>query len=171
MANAKLETFAKKYRPAAVAAARGSRIFPDTILVAAALESKYGQSALTKNNNNFFGVKGKGSAYTTKEFINGKWVTVKAAFKKYKSPLDSFKDYVKFVSGPRYVKAGVTRAQNVPDQVKAIKAGGYATDPGYVNKLVSLYRARPKTVIATGTGLTLAAIAGIYFFSNGKQKV
>jgi len=141
-----MTSFVQKFGSAAIAAAAGSTIFPETILTAAALESGYGKSKLSSQYNNFFGIKadsswkGKSVVFATKEQDkNGKVFTVNAKFRHYDTVEESFRNYVKFISGPRYVKAGVTTAATVEKQFMAIKAGGYATDVSYVNKLKSIF--------------------------------
>lgn len=140
---AKIEAYKKKYMLAAIDAARGTKIFPQTIIVASALESNYGNSQLAKKDNNFFGIKGKGRAYKTKEQIGNKLVTITANFKTYPTPIDSFKDYVRLLQTNRYKKAGVLSATTPKQQFAAIKKGGYATDAKYINKLNSIYNAIP----------------------------
>jgi flagellum-specific peptidoglycan hydrolase FlgJ len=138
-----IDIFRKKYMLAAIDAARGTKIFPKTIITAAALESNYGKSQLSKVDNNFFGIKGKGRKYKTKEQVGNKLVTITDSFKVYNTPKDSFKDYVRLLNTNRYKKAGVLTAKNELEQFRAIKKGGYATDANYINKLNSIYKAIP----------------------------
>lgn len=185
----KMSAFAVKYSSAAAAAAAGSKIFPQTILTAAALESSYGESGLTIQANNFFGVKA-GSSWTgptvtmpTKEQKpDGTVYTVNAAFRKYTSPEASFKDYVKLLSTSRYVNAGVTSAKTPEQQFAAIKKAGYATDVNYVSKLNSIYssiknmtfdfvKAHKKALVVTSTaaGLILLGV-GLYLYFRNSNK-
>jgi flagellum-specific peptidoglycan hydrolase FlgJ len=159
------EEFYISFRPFAKMAALGTKIFPEVILAAASLESRNGNSQLSKKYKNYFGIKANKNsknkiAFKTQEFIKGKEVTILQYFKVYASVLESFKDYIMLLYGPRYVKSGVLTARNVIDQIKAIKKGGYATDPQYVNKLVSLYEKNKKPVVITG-GI-LIAVLGAY---------
>ena len=154
------ELFYKTYEQQAQQAARGTKIFPKVILAAAALESAYGKSALTKQANNFFGVKVPGNytgskvAFKTREVDkNGKDYYVLANFKKYPSAKASFQDYIKLVSSDRYKKAGVLAAKNEAEQVAAIKAANYATDPLYVQKLNLLISKIKLNPVKTGLGL------------------
>lgn len=136
--------FYAHYKPFADGAAAGTTVFPDTILAAAALESGYGKSVLAASYNNFFGIKaspgwtGKTIIMPTHEEVNGHFVLVNAAFRHYDTPEESFKNYVHFISGPRYVTAGVLRAQTPADQFEALHKAGYATDSHYVEKLKSV---------------------------------
>lgn len=138
--------FIAKYGNYAKAAAAGTPIFAETILTAAAAESSYGKSQLSAKYNNFFGIKadpswkGKKIVFSTKEQKkDGSVYVVQAAFRHYDTPAESFINYVKFISGPRYVKAGVTTAKNPQEQFKKIQAAGYATDIKYSEKLISIF--------------------------------
>jgi len=137
------EEFFSKYVTAAKEAAAGTRVFPAVVLSVAALESNNGNSKLTREANNFFGIKSgsnwSGEAYKieTIEYENGQAVKVPAWFRKYDLPRDSFRDYVDLIStAQRYKKA--LEADNSLDQIAAIKDAGYATDPGYVVKVAQV---------------------------------
>jgi flagellum-specific peptidoglycan hydrolase FlgJ len=111
----------------------------------AALESAWGCSGLTKNANNLFGIKGSGNAgnvtMPTTEYVNGKPIKVDAKFAKYtdwgasiaahsKLMTDGVswnKDHYKPVLGKRGA-----------DAARAVAACGYATDPKYAEKLISI---------------------------------
>lgn len=162
-----------KYRQAAIEATAGSKIFPDTVLSAAALESNWGKSVLSAQYNNFFGIK-KGIGWqgrtvlmpTREQRTDGSWYTVNAPFRWYDSPADSFRNYVKFISGPRYVRAGVLNATSPVEQFIAIKNAGYATDVSYVDKLKKVLSSFGDFIqdSATGSATTLAGIA-VFFCS------
>jgi flagellar protein FlgJ len=103
----------------------------------AALESSWGKHA---PGNNFFGIKADSSwtgdtqELNTHEVVNGKSVAVKALFRKYDSPADSFIDHGNFLlQNKRY--AGAFQAQTTQDFIQAIADAGYATDPKYATKL------------------------------------
>lgn len=98
-------------------------------------------SGLIKSANNFFGVKGTGPAgyviMPTKEEVNGRMVTVNAKFRKYNSPYESFMDHAKILQLPRY-QPYLSKAKTLEEWASGIKAGGYATDSRYVNKLMNV---------------------------------
>jgi Muramidase (flagellum-specific) len=108
-------------------------------LAQAALESNWGRSGLTQKANNLFGIKGVGPAgsvtMATTEYADGRATQVQAAFRAYNSWEESISDHSALLSRPRYKKAlnadGRTAAREVA-------AAGYATDPGYADKLISL---------------------------------
>jgi flagellum-specific peptidoglycan hydrolase FlgJ len=139
------QQFTDNFFPMAVEAAKGTPIFPETIISAAGLESGWNTSQLSMEYNNFFGFKSSSSwkgrvvSLPTKEEINGKVVTVQAIFRVYDSPVDSFKDYVRLLQTTRYVNAGVTTAKDSIEQFQALQRAGYATDSSYASKLSSVY--------------------------------
>lgn len=183
----KMQKFAEKYGASAANAAKGTAIFPQTILSAAALESGYGTSGLTKAANNFFGIK-KGSwtgevVYfdTREQRPDGTWFTVKAPFRKYNTPEDSFKNYVETITKSRYINAGVTKAKTPEEQFEAIKRGGYATDINYASKLTTLYgniksmvfdtikKNKTTVTISTIIGVALVSYAVWYYYKRNKN--
>lgn len=100
-----------------------------------------GLSGLAYQAKNLFGMKGNGPAGTfyapTKEFKNGQFVPVVDGFKKYNSYYESMLDHAKLLSSPRYAKQ-LQNADSVEEFAKGIQKGGYATDPNYAEKLVSI---------------------------------
>lgn len=120
----------------------------------ACLESAYGTSTLMKKANAYFGIKANktwlnkgGRIYNTKtkECYDGKtYTTITDSFRAYNSLEDSVKDYFDLISGKRYAKS--LTAGTVKECITAIKEGGYATDPKYIDKIVSVYTSN-KTAI------------------------
>lgn len=122
-----------------------TKILPSVIVAQAILESARGTSELARKANNLFGIKGNynGQSYTvkTKEYLNGKWTTVNAAFKKYPSYCESIIDHGNFFTSTPWRTQNYKRVLNAKDyktQAKALQACGYATDPQYANKLINL---------------------------------
>lgn len=107
-----------------------------------------GLSGLAASAKNLFGVKGTGSGGSvlmpTSEFVNGQMVTVQASFKKYLSFYDSLVDHAKVLSKDRY-QVHLKNAKTVNDYAAGIKAGGYATDPNYVSKLLGVIQSNKLT--------------------------
>lgn len=162
---ATVSEFVKKYWPAAVEAAGNSRVLPQTILAAAALESGWAGSDLASKYNNFFGrkpergYKGKVVNLKTREFVNGRYITPVEPFKVYETAADSFRDYVNLITkASRYSK--VLAATTPQQQFVELQKAGYATDPKYATVLTSvLNRIRPHLA---SLGL-LIAVAGFFF--------
>lgn len=100
-----------------------------------------GLSGLAYYAKNLFGVKGSGNAGShlvpTTEYVNGKPVVVQAAFRKYNTFYDSMLDHARVLSLPRY-QTHLSGAKTVNDYAHGIKAGGYATDPQYAQKLLKI---------------------------------
>lgn len=114
----------------------------------AILESGWGKSDLAQEANNYFGIKcadgetGSNASscvnYDTWEVIDGNDTTVNDAFRAYSSPSDSFLDHGQFLTeNPRYAEA--FNHSDDPDQfIREVAKAGYATDPEYADKIISL---------------------------------
>jgi len=121
---------------------------PHQLIVAqAALESGWGQREIPAADGspsyNLFGIKAGGSwdgpvtEITTTEFEQGTAKKIKAKFRVYGSYVEAMADYVKLLTNnPRY--AGVANAPSPEQAAQALQQAGYATDPQYASKLVSV---------------------------------
>ena len=104
-----------------------------------ALESNWGKSSLAKDFN-FGGIKAvKGAPFVekeTKEYDSKKGMhRTKSKFRKFNS-LDDYVNYkIDLLSRKRYQAF----TGNPSQFYSRIKAGGYATDPNYVEKLINVY--------------------------------
>jgi flagellum-specific peptidoglycan hydrolase FlgJ len=123
----------------------GTGIFPETLLAQAYVESGGGKSLLSAKYKNFFGIKAgtswKGTKVVlkTREVINSKDIIVPAAFRVYASFADSARDYVELLTkGKNFQAAKVTSSPTYQEQIRRIKAAGYATDPKYVQVITSV---------------------------------
>ena len=112
-------------------------------LAQAAIESAWGESRLAKSGNNLFGIKadsrwdGDILTLNTKEFIKGQWVVIPAQWRKYVSWQESIDDHSRFLrQNPRYQSCFL--CQTVEAFARALVKAGYATDPVYAEKLLSL---------------------------------
>lgn len=120
------------------------KVLPSVAIAQAALESAWGQSSLATKYNNLFGIKGSygGNAanMATWEVYGGVRYDIKANFRASPDWKTSIKDYGVFLNvNSRYKNAlGLT---NYKDQITEIKRAGYATDPNYVSKIVSIIEA------------------------------
>lgn len=96
-------------------------------------------SGLAKQNN-LFGIKGKGSAgssaHKTKEFINGVEVSVDDSFARNNDLIDSFAQHKRLLSNARYRR--VLLADSPEAAAMELQKAGYATDPQYAQKLISI---------------------------------
>lgn len=142
--------FIRKFLPHAEAAARELGVDPHALLAQAALETGWGQfvprNAQGECSYNFFGIKatGRWSGATvnvpTLEFEDGLPVRKTERFRAYSSPADSFRDYATLIrNNPRYEQA-LGCGSDVASFASALQEGGYATDPNYAQKIVSVAR-------------------------------
>jgi flagellum-specific peptidoglycan hydrolase FlgJ len=125
--------------PLAVADQKRTTVLASITIAQSILESASGASA---PGNNLFGIKGKGQELNTKEFINGEWVTVKDGFRVYDSWSNSVSDHSSFLlENIRYTNSGFferCKALDYKGAAHALQNAGYATDPQYATKLISL---------------------------------
>lgn len=119
-------------------------IRPSVLVAQAALESNWGNSDLSQQSNNFFGIKGNssGDQYATKEFTQEKWESVQASFRTYDSVSESVNDYARLIKNGTSWNADlyseVISAEHYKEAAFALQKAGYATDPNYANKLIRI---------------------------------
>lgn len=135
------QAFIQALLPAAQDGQRKHGLFASVTIAQAALESGWGQSGLSKQACNLFGIKGTGPAGSvampTWEVINGKRVDTTANFRKYHNYAECLADRAEILTSlSRY--RDVLDAGNPEEQCKALKAGGWATDPDYATKLINI---------------------------------
>ena len=107
------------------------RLYPSTVLAMAALESGYNLNAET-----LFGIKGEGQVLDTTEYIDGKYVNVKDSFKLYPSISASVQGLYDLMQIERYHPA--CECVEWEEECRQIQKCGYATDPEYSDKLISI---------------------------------
>ena len=140
------DDFIEKMRPGADECEATDGIPAAFTIAQGALESAWGSSGLCIQANNIFGVKAdkswKGRIYTksTREYLNGQWVMIAALWRAYDTWAECMLDHAEFFKdNPRYSKALET---NDPEEfARRVAAAGYATDPRYADKLISVMRA------------------------------
>lgn len=121
---------------------RKSKILASLTIAQAILESNWGRSALAQAPNyNLFGIKGDYNGayctFPTSEYINGKWCTVNANFRKYPSWAESLADHsALFNRWDRY--SNLRNNYNYRDVCNKVREDGYATDPRYSIKLINI---------------------------------
>lgn len=117
---------------------------PSVCIAQSALETGWGRSDLMIKANAFFGIKaskswgGKVYSSKTKECYDGvSFTTITALFRAYDSLEESVKDYYDLIcNNKRY--AGAVGKTDAKECITAIKEGGYATDPEYVDSVMSI---------------------------------
>lgn len=139
--------FIDKMSAAADYAAAQSGVSAKLILSQAALESGWGQREILREDgstsHNLFGIKATGSwqggvvyAITT-EYEGGVARKVRQPFRAYDSYAESFADYARLIRrNERYSK--VLTAPSAEVAAHRIQEAGYAADPSYADKLISI---------------------------------
>lgn len=146
--SAQTESFIDKVKGGAEALWSIYKVLPSVAIAQAALESAWGTSGLAANHNNLFGIKGSYGGHTanmtTWEVYGGVTYTITADFRAYPNWTTSIKDYGVFLNvNSRYKQAlGLT---DYKKQIKAIHEAGYATDPHYQTKIISIIEANDLT--------------------------
>lgn len=145
------QNFVSQMLPHALQAAGKSGVPPELMLGQAALESGWGKRQIPMKDGsssyNLFGIKatanwhGKVAEVMTTEYRNGVAHKQMEKFRAYASYDEAFKDYASMLSSnPRY--ANVMQQSGSPvGMAHALQNSGYATDPKYAQKLVSVMRA------------------------------
>jgi len=127
------------------------------LIAQAALETGWGQHGIKgqdgKNAHNLFGWKGERANTQTHEYRDGERRSERADFRAYASVAESFADYVRLLKdNPRYQKA-LRAGDNVEGFASALQKAGYATDPGYAEKISAIANGPVlKQILAKMTG-------------------
>ncbi|WP_162258969.1 glycoside hydrolase family 73 protein, partial [Weissella kandleri] len=147
-ANNTVTNFTNRVAPGVKHASQCYNVWGSVMMAQAALESGWGQSQLSIQANNYFGIKGSynGQSVTmrTAEYDeNGNLYYTDAKFKKYPSPTESMNDNGNLLrngtSWDHKYYSGAWK-ENADTYAKAAHAlnGKYATDPNYATKLISI---------------------------------
>ena len=145
-----VEAFVQKLLPHAQAASASTGIPASFMMGQAALETGWGRSEIRgpdgQNSHNLFGIKAGGSwkgrtvDVVTTEYVNGKPQKQVDSFRAYDSYADAFRDYANLLrSNARYQNA-IAQGQDVAGFAQGLQLAGYATDPGYAQKLMGVIR-------------------------------
>lgn len=134
--------FLNKIKPDVINDMHDSGILASLTAAQAFIESNKGSSKLAADpNNNLFGIKGSynGSYVTmkTKEYVNGKYIVVDAAFKKYPNWLASIKDHSAMFNRLERYK-NLRGERDYKTACYNVQKDGYATSPVYANSLIIL---------------------------------
>jgi len=144
----KVDAFVDKLAEPAQAASAATGIPARFIIGQAALESGWGKSEIKKSDgstsHNVFGIKatkdwtGKTVSTVTTEYVNGKPQRTVEKFRAYDSYQEAMTDYASMLKGnPRYAQV-INSAHDVNGFANGMQRAGYATDPHYAKKLMSI---------------------------------
>lgn len=135
--NQRYTDYIEKYNDLAITQMREHKIPASITLAQGLLESGAGMSELARKSNNHFGIKCGGS-------WNGRTVrhdddARNECFRAYKNPLHSYEDHSKFLkSGARYAFLFRLDVTDYKGWARGLKQAGYATDPSYANRLITI---------------------------------
>ena len=128
------------------------------VLGQAALESGWGRRELRAADgtpsHNLFGIKASGNwrgrvvEATTTEYVNGVARKTVEQFRAYDSYADAFRDYANLLrSSPRYADLLTQAARGIDEAgfAQGLQKAGYATDPGYADKLSRTIKTTPQS--------------------------
>lgn len=138
------QKFIEAVAPVAQESQREHQVPASVTIAQAILESEWGRSGLSKQGQNYFGIKalsGPGPAgvisMKTWEVYGGQDVVVTDGFKAYHNLDESVMDHGRFLrDNSRYAEAFKT--SNPHEFARRIHKAGYATDPAYTDKVNSL---------------------------------
>ncbi|PIV15128.1 MAG: flagellar assembly peptidoglycan hydrolase FlgJ, partial [Gallionellales bacterium CG03_land_8_20_14_0_80_55_15] len=144
------QDFVNRMLPHAMQASQTTGVPPHLMLGQAALESGWGKREILmpdgSNSYNLFGIKasaswhGKVAEVMTTEYKNGVAHKQLEKFRAYDSYTDAFKDYSGMLgNNPRYASV-MQQGGDAIGMAQALQKSGYATDPKYADKLVSVMR-------------------------------
>ena len=118
------------------AAGKAGAAFPELVAAQWAMESAWGKKP--SGTHNYFGLKGSGTSKETQEFVNGDWITITDDFLNF----PDISTCVQYIVDRWYKDykqhKGVNNQLNRNLAAKALVQQGYATDPGYADKLIAL---------------------------------
>ncbi len=150
--NSTIQNYINTYRAVAIKEEQRTGV-PASIKLAQGIhETLAGTSDLVIKSNNHFGIKckdtWKGESVTHDDDARGE------CFRKYDSPMDSYRDHSDFLKGsPRYASLFNLDPLNYSAWAWGLKKAGYATNPKYpqiIIKLIEDYNLQDYTLIALG---------------------
>jgi flagellar protein FlgJ len=141
--------FVRTLWPEAQAAAAKIGVDPKLLLAQAALETGWGKKIIYRpdgrSSYNLFNLKstpswpGEEVHVSALEYQDGVAVKKRTAFRAYANYRESFEDYLNLIQSPRYADA-LKHASDPERYIKALAQAGYATDPNYAAKVLTLYQ-------------------------------
>lgn len=147
--NPSVDEFVKSIWPFAKQASNMIGLDPKVLLAQAALETGWGQFIAKdsdgNSSNNLFNIKAstkqseESVQVKTTEFIADTPVKMVASFKKYQSVEHSVKDYITLIKNNQRYTGALSNVDDPKRYIDALQGAGYATDPNYANKILSIY--------------------------------
>ena len=134
--NQRYQQYIDQYKDIAIEQMFRWKVPASITLAQGLLESGAGNSLLTRQGNNHFGIKCHGwkgrTVYHDDDLRN-------ECFRAYESPFESFEDHSRFLAtGQRYKSLFKLKITDYKGWAKGLKAAGYATSPRYAQSLIDI---------------------------------
>lgn len=153
------EDYIDRYAPLAVRHQAEHGIPASITLAQGLLESAAGRSALAVNANNHFGIKchkdWTGGTVSRDDDAPGE------CFRAYDTPEESYEDHARFLKRSRYRSLFDLQVTDYKGWAKGLRACGYATDPQYAARLVTVIERYALYAYDTGEAVDEAGAAFI----------
>lgn len=136
--------YVDQFKELAIVEMQRSGIPASITLAQGILESSNGRSPLAIQANNHFGIKCKkywrGLTYFHKDDdLDENGNLIKSCFRSYETVIDSYVDHTNFLKQTaHYQELFSYHTTDYTNWAIGLKRCGYATDPGYSNKLISI---------------------------------
>ncbi|KGP62859.1 flagellar rod assembly protein FlgJ [Legionella norrlandica] len=147
-----IDDFVRSVWPIAKQAASLIGLDPKLLIAQAALETGWGKFVVKDTNdfssNNLFNIKATANSQSesvqikTTEYIADMPIKVNASFRKYSSIKDSFHDYISLIKESERYRTALANAANPELYMNELSKAGYATDPNYTSKILSIYHGK-----------------------------
>lgn len=142
------QAFLAAIKPGLGEAAARLGVAEEVLAAHAALESGWGQKPIRQSSgqdtNNLFGIKatgawqGESAEVMTTEFAGSLALKKRERFRSYADPGEAIRDFSQLLAhNPRY-RSALNTGSDARAYAEALVRGGYATDPGYADKLVRI---------------------------------
>lgn len=129
--------YIKQYAPLAVEQMKRHNVPASITLAQGLLESGAGMSTLSVKSNNHFGIK-CGSGWRGRS-VRANDDAPNECFRAYRKVEDSYEDHSLFLVGnQRYASLFRLKKTDYKGWARGLKKAGYATDPSYANKLITI---------------------------------
>lgn len=141
--NAHSQQFIESVAPGAISGWNKYGILPSVTVAQAILESGWGNSSLSTQAHNLFGIKGSYNGQSvnmpTVEYYGGRRVWINDNFRSYPNNAASVEDHGRFLTvNSRY--SNLRGDTNYISVTNKLRADGYATAPNYATSLQNLIR-------------------------------
>ena len=161
------EGYIEQWKTVAVKKMKEHGIPASITLAQGLLESRNGNSVLATEGNNHFGIK------CTPDWTGGKVYhdddKKNDCFRKYRSADQSFEDHSKFLERPRYASLFELKPTDYKGWAHGLKKCGYATDPKYPDKLITLIERYKLDNLDKGVDVSYAKVDKPADKSSGKS--